>query len=94
VTRAWSPLSLLLAAAMMFPAAACSRTTPIPAPVSGATSEAAPPPTPASAPELERYAEREKKASALERFEGGRMSETTLIVVILLVAIIIILLVD
>jgi hypothetical protein len=51
-----------------------------------------PEPTPATPAEIERYAERERLAQPLERFQGGRASSTTIIVVLLLVIILVLLL--
>ena len=97
MTRARLPLCLLLALSVVVPLSACGRYSNVPPPP--ASSRSAPAPerseaparTPASSGELERYAEREKQSSGLERFEGGRMSDATLIVVLLLFVIIIIL---
>jgi hypothetical protein len=99
VTRARSPLCLLLALSVVVPLYACGRYSNVPPPPasraapSGESAEHAPAPTrtPASSTELARYAEREKQSRGLERFEGGRMSDATLIVVLLLFVIIIIL---
>jgi hypothetical protein len=51
-----------------------------------------PEPTPATPAEIKRYAERERLAQPLERFEGGRASSTTIIIVLLLVIILVLLL--
>jgi len=100
VSRARFPLCLLLALSVVVPFSACGRyadvsppaAAPRPAPAAAETQPAQPEaPRSASTAELERYAEREKQSSGLERFEGGRMSDATLIVVLLLFVIIIIL---
>ncbi len=100
MTRARFPLCLLLALSVVVPFTACGRYASVPPPSpatrsapAGAETQRAErqPRTPASGAELERYAEREKQASGLERFEGGRLSDATLIVVLLLFVIIIIL---
>lgn len=97
MTRARFPLCLLLALSIVVPLGACGRysnVSPPPAASRSAPAAAekqAPKKTPASGAELERYAEREKQASGLERFEGGRMSDATLIVILLLFVILIIL---
>ncbi len=98
MTRARFPLCLLLALSVMIPLGGCGRysTSNLSPPAASRSAPAAPVETrktPASGAELERYAAREKQASGLERFEGGRMSDATLIVVLLLVVIIIILIV-
>jgi hypothetical protein len=49
-------------------------------------------PTPASADELARYAQRERTAQKQERFEGGRFRNDTLITVILVLVIVILVL--
>jgi hypothetical protein len=96
-TRARFPLCLLLALVALFPLGACGRyssgSPPPPAVSRSAPATTAPRRTPASEAELERYAEREKQSTGLERFEGGRMSDATLIIVILLIVIIIVLIV-
>lgn len=99
MTRARFPLCLLLALSVVVPFTACGRYANVPPPVAnrsapaGAKTEQAQeqPRTPASNAELERYAEREKQSTGLERFEGGRMSDATLIVILLLFVIVIIL---
>lgn len=101
MSRARFPLCLLLALSVVVPFSACGRyadvappaASPRPAPAAAAETQPAQPEAPrsASTAELERYAEREKQSSGLERFEGGRMSDATLIVVLLLFVIIIIL---
>ena len=49
-------------------------------------------PTPASADELARYAQRERTASKQEKFEGGRMHDDTLVTIILVLVIVILVL--
>ena len=94
MTRARFPLCLLLALSVLFPIGACGRYSNVSPPAATRSAPVAEHrPTPASGQELERYAEREKQSSGLERFEGGRMSDATLIVVILLIVIVIILIV-
>ena len=51
-----------------------------------------PPKTPASDGELEQYAQREKQAEKLAKFEGGRMRNDTLVTVILVLVIVILIL--
>jgi hypothetical protein len=105
VTRALLPQTFaiaIIAILALGPAAACGGAGSAAAPVrSGATSTAPAPaertaaetaPRPASERELERYAEREREATGLERFTGGRGQETT-IIIILLVAILVVILI-
>ena len=98
MTRARFPLCLLLALSVVIPFSACGRYSNVPpppparsAPAETAEQAQAPKKTPASSAELERYAQREREASGLERFAGGRMSDATLIVILLLFVIVIIL---
>lgn len=101
MTRARFPLCLLLSLSVVIPFSACGRYSNVPPPppsarsVPAETAEQTPAQkkTPASSADLERYAQREREASGLERFAGGRMSDATLIVLVLLLVIIIILLV-
>lgn len=43
----------------------------------------------ATGEELARYAERERGAAGLEKFEGGRIDSTTIVIILLLVIVII-----
>ena len=107
MTRARLPSAFaiaIIAILALGPAAACSRApagaTAPPAPRSAAVhaepgaraADADPAPRSASDRELERYAERERETSGLERFAGGRGQETT-IIIILLVAILVVILI-
>jgi hypothetical protein len=82
--------SILLFAAALALAPMMARATPPDRPA--AASKSTPARRPASAAELERYAEREKDAKDLERFEGGRIAETTIVIVLLLLIVLIIIL--
>ena len=85
------PINLLFAL-ILASAPVVARANPTARPAAAQTEKAARPRKPASSAELERYAEREKKdGKKLERFEGGRWTETTIIIVLLLVIVIIIL---
>ena len=99
MTRARFPLCLLLALSVVVPFSACGRYSNVPPPPPSARSAPAGSTeqvqarekTPASNAEFERYAQRERESSGLERFAGGRMSDATLIVILLLFVIVIIL---
>ena len=108
MTRARLPSALAIAIiAILALGPACGRapaaTSTPPAPSSATTlaGSAARPADPAqrSAPssasdrELERYAERERETSGLERFAGGRGSQTTTIIIVLLVVILVLILI-
>lgn len=90
--RRMPPIALLLALLALAPSMACSASgrsgTESPA-RAGRVEVAAAPRPPASQDEIERYAERERSAAGLEKFEGGRLDSTTIVIILLLVIVII-----
>jgi hypothetical protein len=73
----------------------CMLATPVlaaPAKAVAAQVDKGPARTPASDSELEQYAQREKLAEKLEKFQGGRMHNSELVTIILILVIVILIL--
>jgi hypothetical protein len=87
---------VLLVVIWLFPGSAPAQAAPAgPPPAPPATAATllatAPSPQPGSAADVERFAQRERQAGQLERFEGGSSIGTTTIIIILLLVIILVL---
>ncbi len=82
----------VLALCMAAVAACGSRPAPVAGPAtSQVATEQAPVRKPATQRELARYTERQRQASGLEEFEGGRRAQNSTIIIVLLVVIIVLL---